>query len=350
MFKVQKEIVDWLQGDDNTPVKYLTQAVLLEKNQQGTEVSIIRKKINSYKPIIEILENQMENTFWFDKGKTKNYKKYLGSFWQIIFLSELNAQKTEQIENGIEHIFTTGQASNGGFSMSGTNSGSITCLTANIVRALIHFGYWEDIRTKKAVDYILSRINDKEAFICYPSASLMKHCYMAIPKIIHALGLIPIKDQTNKIKDGIELCTNILLENQIFKYIPVENKQWLKYLNESKFKGKLIFEEREKFLKQHPTNEKTAKPGWLKFGFPLNYNSDVLDAMRSLVVIKQKSTPETEEALEIIKGKSVDGRWFNEKQYKSPMYTQIEQYTQPSKWLTFHALAVLKYFEGLEII
>ena len=98
MFEAKKVIVEWLQEDDNRPVKYLTQTIILEKDLHDSETLDLKSNINAYKPIVDILENQVDKTYWFDKGKTKNYKKYLGSFWQIYFLYELNAQKNEITE------------------------------------------------------------------------------------------------------------------------------------------------------------------------------------------------------------------------------------------------------------
>ena len=118
------------------PIQYLTLTILLGKETNSSEAQDARNRIMTYKPIIDILKNQKENSFWFDKAKDKNYKKYLGTFWQLIFLSNMHAEKTEQIINGVEHIFSTDQPTNGGFSVSGTNSLSIICLTVNILRFL----------------------------------------------------------------------------------------------------------------------------------------------------------------------------------------------------------------------
>ena len=350
MYEIKQEVIDWLLEDNNPPVCFLTQTKLLDSDVKDSKIDEVRRKINSYQPIKEILNNQKENYYWFDKKKDKNYKKYLGSFWQLLFLYEMHAQKNEQISNGIEHIFTTGQAPNGGFSVSGTNSVSIPCLTANMVRMLIYFDYRKDERTNKAIDYILTKLEDKDGFICYPLTSLMKNCYMTIPKILHALSAIPEKDRTSRVQNGINICIQRVLDNQIFKYVPERNKEWLKYVADKKIKGEELFLERTKFLKKNLSKVKVAKPGWLKFGFPLNYNSDILDTMRSLASLGIAYKPEMERAIEIIKNKAVKGLWVSEKKYKSPMYVQIEEYGKESKWITFHALLVLKHFEGLSII
>ena len=348
-YKVQQDVIDWLLEDNNPSVSFLTQIKLLETDVNDTKFSALRKKINSYEPIAEILANQKENYYWFDNKKDKNYKKYLGSFWQLLFLYELHAQKNEQITNGIEHIFNTGQASNGGFSVSGTNSFSIPCLTANMVRMLVYFGYGKDERTKKAVEFLLTRLERDNGSICFQMTNMLDSCYMTLPKILHALASIPENERSTRVQNGIDLCVKTILKNQIFKYVPDNNKDWLKYVSDNKIKGKQQLEERTKFMKNNPSVTTVAKPGWLKFRFHLNYNSDILDAMRALASLGISSKPEMKEALEIIKEKAIQGKWVSEKQYKSPMYAQIEEYQKESKWITLHALTVLKHFEGLVI-
>ncbi len=350
MYEVEQKTINWLLENNNPPVKYLTQIKILDIDKQDKDVLSSKNQIMTYQPIKEILKNQIENRYWFDARKDRNYKKYLGTFWQLIFLYELNALSNVQIENAIEHIFSTGQAPNGGFSMTGTNSGVITCLTSNILRALIHFNYLDDERTKAALEHLMSDYVDKDGYIRCRMYGLASSCYMTIPKILYALSAIPSKERSPRVKKGINLCVKLLLENQIYKYVPEKNREWLKYANEKKLKGSQFFEERKKFLEKNLSMKKVAKAGWMKFGFPLNYNSDVLDVMRSLVSADVKYSSEMDSALELIKNKHRKGKWINEKQYKSPMYTQIEPYKGKSKWITLHALTVLKHFEGLKII
>jgi len=72
--------------------------------------------------------------------------------------------------------------------------------------------------------------------------------------------------------------------------------------------------------------------------------------MRSLASLRINLKPEMEHAIEIIENKAVNGKWISEKRYKSPMYAQIEEYGKESKWITFHALSVLKHFDDLVIV
>ncbi|HUU78333.1 MAG TPA: hypothetical protein VMX55_08295 [candidate division Zixibacteria bacterium] len=347
MYYVKQEVIDWLLMDDSPPIQYLTLLNLLEKNANNKDVLNAKKTIMLYPPIIEILENQKEQTYWYEKGKDKNYKKYLGTFWQLLFLSELQAQTDERITNAIEYIFETGQAPNGGFSISGTDSLSIECLTSNILRTLIHFGYLDDERTQNALEFLLKRFVDRNGKIRCQLTSLINNCYMVLPKILFALSSIPEEKRTIRVKKGIELCTQRLLENYIFKYIPSNNNEWLKIVAERKLKGIELVEEKKKFLEKNPTKYKVPKAGWLKFGFPLGYTSDILDAMKSLVNAGIPYSENMESALQIIAEKNVNGRWLIEKSYKSQMYTEIDSLNTKSKWLTLYALIVLKFYNKL---
>ena len=350
MFQVKQDVINWLLEGNTPPIKYLTLTSLLDKDESSAEVQKTKKQIMTYKPIIEILNNQQENSFWFDKAKDKNYKKYLGTFWQLIFLSNMHAEKTEQIINGVEHIFNTGQPSNGGFSVSGANSLSIICLTANILRSLIHFGFWNDERTRKALEYILRNFTDTNGKMRCQPIGLLPDCYMTLPKILYALSAIPKKDRTTRVTKGIDLCVDRILENHIYQFLPEKNKEFVKIAFEKKLTGHQRFEAKNEFLKNNPNMKKIVKHGWTKFGFPLSYTSDALDAMKALVSAEIKYDPRMKDALDLIKSKQVNGKWINEKQYKSPMYTTIEPYQAESKWVTLHALEVLKFYEGLKIV
>ena len=350
MYEVTKEVLNWLLEDNAPPVQYLTLTCLLNKDETSKEVQKSIKQIMTYQPIIDIMENQKEKSFWFDKAKDKNYKKYLGTFWQLIFLSNMHAEKNDQIINGIEHVFSTGQPSNDGFSVSGTNSLSITCLTANILRSLIHFGYWNDERTRKALEYLLVNFVDTYGKIRCQPTGLITDCYMTLPKILHALNAIPKEARTTRVAKGIDLCVNRILENQIYQYLPEKSREFIKIAYEKKLSGQQRVDARNEFLKQNPNMKKIVKHGWTKFGFPHSYTSDALDTMKALVSAEIKYSPRMKSALDLIKSKHVNGKWINEKQFKSPMYTTIEPYQKESKWVTLHALEVLKFYEGLKIV
>ena len=44
-------------------------------------------------------------------------------------------------------------------------------------------------------------------------------------------------------------------------------------------------------------DERVVKPGWLRFGYPLSYNPDALEALHALALHGEPRRPEYEEAL-----------------------------------------------------
>ena len=347
---VERKIIDWLLEDDNPSVKYLTLLELLEEDKKSKIVEESAQKIMNYRPIVEILEKQVDKRYWFNDKKDQNYRKYLGTFWQLLFLMEMHAQKNEQIINAIDHIFETGQAPNGGFSISGTNSYAIECLTANMLRVLITYGYLKDNRTQNALEFLLERFVDTNGTTRCQPLGLLPSCYMVLPKLLHAFSLIPKNERTSQIEKGITLCVNRLLENQIYKYLPEKNRDFMKLADESKLKGQERLDAKNKFLSDNPKMKFIDKKSWTSFSFPHSYTSDTLDALRALKSAEVKYSLKMDLALKLVKEKAVDGFWLNESKFKSPMHTTIEEEKQKSKWITFQALSVLKYYEGIAII
>ncbi|MFW9924120.1 MAG: hypothetical protein ACFFDW_12615 [Candidatus Thorarchaeota archaeon] len=351
ILKVNQKTINWLLEEENPPVKFLTLTKLLDESPEKDQLNSLKEVINEYRPIKEILEQQKEKSYWFDKRKDKNYTKYLGTYWQVHFLSEMYANRNEGIENAIEHLFSTGQVANGGFSYDGGSGGAIVCLTSNIFRALVHFGYLKDERTQNALSFILERIVDTKGFVnCGDTFSLIHGCYMTLPKTLFAFAAIPEKERSTQVKEGIKICSEKILANHIYKYVPEKNKEWLDFIRTQNFTAQQKRDARTDYLEKKPITNKIAKSGWMKFGFPLSYNSDALDTMYAFALTNIDFSTNMDDALDVILSNNKSGRWINEKKFQNDMYTEIEPYKSESKWLTFRALYVLKKYQKLQIV
>lgn len=100
--------------------------------------------------------------------------------------------------------------------------------------------------------------------------------------------------------------------------------------------------------KSHSPSE-VSRPGWLKFGFPLMYQSDVLEILwilaelgSSFVDPKEERLADALEAVEKARGK--DGRWSPKNSFNGCMRVDVEMKGAPSKWLTLRALRALSAF------
>ena len=112
-----------------------------------------------------------------------------------------------------------------------------------------------------------------------------------------------------------------------------------------------ITELAEYFLQHHLYKrshnlEQVGRPGWLKFGFPLMYQTDILELLEIFADL-DRYDPRLDDALAIVAGKrQPDGRWKLENTFNGKMLIHFEHKNQPSKWITYRALKVLGWAEG----
>ena len=339
MYQVSQTVLEWLLEDDNPPVKYLTLTKILDKTD--AETLAFKNEINDYQPIREILRNQIDNSHW-----DHVYKLYTGTYWQLKFLSDMHATKCDQIDNAVEFIFSRGLTTEGYFAI-GAGGHNFDCMTANLLQVLIHFGFLEDERTRRAIDYFETTFSDTNGSIKCNTRGLLTNCYMVLPQILRALSAIPKKKRSAKVTKGIKLCVNRLLENRIHQFVPEKNREFIKVTSD--IRGQDRVEERARWLKENPDMGRVAKKSWSKFKFPHSYTSDALDVLYSLSHADVKFDARMKDAIELVKNQAHNGQWLNWSKFRSPMYATIEEYKQESKWLTQRALEVLKTYGGLTI-
>lgn len=152
---------DWLLEEENPSVRYFTLKDILGRPEDDTTVQAARQEIMQTGMVRDILDRQREPAYFqtFSRFYTCKYK---GLVWQLIVLAELGADVNPQIKEQCEYILSNSQETqNGGFSQhtaAKTGGGRLTevipCLTGNMVWSLIRFGYLDDPRLKKGIDWI----------------------------------------------------------------------------------------------------------------------------------------------------------------------------------------------------
>ena len=87
---------------------------------------------------------------------------------------------------------------------------------------------------------------------------------------------------------------------------------------------------------------KVSKPGWLRFGFPLMYQTDLLEILGILTALGYHDE-RMQEAHDLVAGKAdAQGRWTLESSFNDRFLVPIETKGEPSRWLTLEALRVLR--------
>ena len=136
----------------------------------------------------------------------------------------------------------------------GLPSGVIPCLTGNMVFALLRLGMLDDRRVQRGLDWITTyqRFDDGDGDVPtgwpYDKFEMCwgRHtCHMGAVKALKALAEVPPERRTPAMHATIGAGAEYLLRHHIFK-------------------------------RSHDLT-KVSKPGWKRFGFPLMYQTDVLE-------------------------------------------------------------------------
>ncbi len=326
---LKNDPTEWLLEEDNPSVRFFALTELLEKPENDPEVKEAKNEIMNIGVVPKILAKQNAQGYWEapDRFYTAKYK---GTVWQLIILAELGADgMDERIKNACEFILENSQDhESGGFSVwhsartgGGRHSGVVPCLTGNMVWSLIQFGFLDDPRVESAINWITTyqRFDDGDVHVPkgWPydklTSCFSKHsCHMGVAKALKALAAIPVHKRSDDVKSTIEAGAEYWLIHHIYK-------------------------------RSHDLS-RVSKPSWLKFSFPLMYQTDALEILDILTTLGYRDE-RMQEAIDLVTSKQDDyGRWSLERTFNGRFQTNIEKKAKPSKWITLNALKVLKRF------
>jgi hypothetical protein len=284
--------------------------------------------------------------FWPDDERA--YQKYTGKYWQVIFLGQFLADGHDpRISGGVQDLLASRKWVNpwaGG-----------QCLTANMLAAFRRLGYGQHPVVMEETEALAERILADQGIGCGAVGySLLSHCYMALPKLLLCFGEVPPAERSSAVRDAISWIIQELIARRVYLYVPGNRKAWQEILARAPKRGDLppgelvkdwIADQKARFLAEHGEGQGEPKPGWTRFGFPLNYNSDILEAMLALATVGTPMREALERPLGVIRDKrAADGVWRLENSLNGKMWADVEVKGQPSKWITLHALVVLDHF------
>ncbi len=327
MSVVDEKVIQWLLEEDNPSVRYWTLIDILGRSPSGKEVQEAQEHIMESSCVRKMLKGLHPDGYW---GKIDDFynPKYSATTHNMLILAEFGAKRTIEIEKVIEHMFLF-QRNSGHFliEMPKTDKGydSVVkdgcCYDGNILYYLIHFGFLDDPRTQRLITFQEDYYSSEEggwkcrAFPIDASKVFPTNCYMGRVKMLRALSMIPKTKQSKKIQRIIDAEIEVILENQVFKYL------------------------------RNPDGSRKEKAGWKRFGFPLFYQSDVLEVLDTLTRLGVKDERMQESINLILQSREPDGRWILKNTFNGKMLCEIEKKGQASKWITLRAARVLTRYE-----
>jgi hypothetical protein len=100
-------------------------------------------------------------------------------------------------------------------------------------------------------------------------------------------------------------------------------------------------------IADYPSRNNRVSPNWFKFGYPLSYTSDILEALEVLAKLGRLRDPRLADAIQFMPSKQDnDGRWKLEYTLNGRMWTDIERKGEPSKWITLRAMRILRALDS----
>ena len=340
---VPAETLSWLLEPENPAVAVLTRRTLLGEAEDDIATAELWTRRNEYAPVAAILGAQLEDGSW--AAPARDYQKYGGSLWQVHMLGELWASGEDpRVQKAAEYAFSR-QLADGSWSTSNKRpDGSIPCLTANVARALARMGWARDERIVAALACLVELHRELGVVNCRQAEGIQLngYCHMLTAKELLFLGEVPHELWPDGTEELRAACIDRLRDKEVFRCLPAEAREFNDAMYSMPAPKRGTY--RARFTAEHPELHYKEKPGWLRFGYPLSYNSDALETLWALMSVGEAPRAEYEPAIELVRATAdVQMRWSLKNSFNGKMLADIEVKGQPSKWLTLRALQVLDW-------
>lgn len=320
----------WLLDEATPAVRHLALRQLFGRPPDDPEVAAARNAAMHDRPIAAILAAQ-DPAGWWSKPGAGYGPKYASTVWSLVFLDQLGADGADtRIQAGCTYLIDHTQTTSGGFGAVASGearpapSTVVHCLNGNLLRALIGFGWLEDERVQRSIDWQAAAITGEGEIRFYKSslpgpgfrcgANDGQPCAWGATKAVLALARIPAERRAPHVQRALEAGREFLLS-------------------------------RNPATADYPVGYGNTKPNgsWFKLGFPSGYVTDVLQVLEALADAGDAGDSRLRPALDWLLVQQDDrGRWLNRYAYEGKMVTDIDVPRQPSKWVTLRACRVLK--------
>jgi hypothetical protein len=318
--------LDWLLEKNQPSVRYLTLTRLLGRKSTDSEVKEARLEIPRKGWVADILSRRDPGGWWV-REKNLYHPKYLSTNWNLLALADLGATRAiPEVRASCELWMARSPLKGGGVGGFSGGKGH-HCYTGNMARALIQFGYGNDPRVRKALEWLVETAHPKGGWTCFSFAA------------------------------GPSRSRNLDSWEGLSAFAAYPRAKWSPAMKECVERAAEFFLERE----LHRQGARHAP--WFRFHWPVHYYYDLLVGLDTLTALGYGSDPRLRYALDYLaKRRRADGRWnldrnhpdggptyekwFRAHPTERPIPLAFERVGQPSKMITLRALTVLERVGG----
>ena len=338
---MKAEALGWLLEPRDPPIRYHTLVDVLGYSPESKEATTTRQRIYSYRPYRKIMRAQTKERYW-PPADTCYRPKYTATVWPLILLGEMAAPGDPPIKKACERFLDLHQMENGAFSWPSklrpekimrNKMEEEPCLTGNMIRTLWVFGYEEDPRLRKAIDWMPEHQQEDGGWNCdFPGRKVQHSSFMSTIEPLWAYSEIPRAKWTRRMKRSIERAAEFFLMHHLYKS---DHHDWT------------------------PTELWHEQP--TKFHFPMYYYYDALHGLRVLVKLGYGDDERVRDAVHLVLSKKtpegkwlLEGDWLREWKGKTKVkrrraIVNVEQLMKPSKWVTLNCYRALLGTGDLEV-
>jgi hypothetical protein len=318
-------VLEWLLEPDQPSIRYLSLTQLLGKKAGDPEVRAAKAQIPRIGWVAEILARRDPGGWWV-RDKNLYWPKYLGTNWNLLALSDLGATRAIPAVRASCELWMARSPLKGGGVGGNSNGNGHHCFTGNMARALVHLGYGDDPRVRKAYEWLVRTAHPKGGWTCW------------------SFGERPAPSRTLDSWEGLSA----------FAVYP--RSRWTAEMKACVERGAEFYLQRE----LHRQGARYAP--WYRFHWPVHYYYDLLVGLDVLTALGYGDDPRLSFALDHLRKKrrrdgrwnldvvhpDVEGapaRWYKEHPADRPTALSFETPERPSKMITLRALTVLSRVE-----
>ena len=306
------DATEWLLEESNPSVRYFALKWLLDKPENDADVLAAQEAIAQSDPVQKILKKQKPEGYWGTDPRPLH-----GTSRHLNILFWLGYQGDSNVKRAMEYRMDGGLLPNGayGYEIKGSFM-ELPCHGGLLLQQMLRFGFRDDPRARKLLNWLVPLQEPDGAWPCV-SKKRPFSCSWATVDVLRAYRDLPPEWITPEIIASRDKAVELFLNSNIYQY-----------------------------------GKSKPSPRWLEFGYPLEWDSDVLEVLELVAPFVSPDEARIQECLQFVMDKQDEqGRWPCEKHPKGGKWMQkffeFEELGQPSKWVTLHALRMLKNLHEL---
>lgn len=310
----KQEVISWLLEESNPSVRYRTLVELLDYKENDSEVVDSMKLIPNTKDVKNLFSKMHPDGYWLQKNpRTKQilgdgvaYGSYATTHFILSYLAELGLTKENEIVAKAAERYLSLQAEDGDWWL------HMSCLIGYNIHTFIKLGYKDDIRVKKALDFLLNQELPDNGYLCDMhikkyKTKLPKSCIRGSAKALTAFSLVQDLYEHERVKKLLEY---FLDRNAIYK-----SKDLNQFVNKDV----------------------------IRFTYPITWGTNTYEILLALSRMGFGNDKRLDDAWEFMKSRETEnGRYILDySPGQSPW--KVGKKGEENKWITFYVLLAEKY-------